>query len=147
VKYRKNMILRFGLFVVVFFSISSNVLALEITAGEWEISVKQSVRGMPMKIPTQTHRECFSDSDPIPTSFLKARSCDIIEQRVRHRTVYYKINCFTENGSVINQGKIRFSSFKFSGMSTTDLGDIAGRPTILRYKFNGRRIGECSLVK
>jgi hypothetical protein len=126
-------------------SFSANVLALEITPGEWELTVKQNVSGMPVGVPTQKHRECFSDDDPIPTSFLKARQCDVIEQRVRHRTVYFKVNCFTEHGSIINEGKIKFSSLKVSGDSKTDLGEVAGRTSVLRYKFTGRRIGECSL--
>jgi len=111
--------------------------------GEWELVVKQNVSGMPVGIPETHYRECFTEADPIPTSFLKARSCDILEQRVVHRTVHYKINCFTENGSIINEGKIRFGSRKITGNSKTDLGDVAGKTTVLRYKFTGRRIGEC----
>jgi len=139
------MYIRYSLFLVLLASLNNNALALEVMAGEWEITVKQTVGGMPIGIPEQKHRECFSDSDPIPTSFLKARSCDVIKQKVRHRTVYYKVNCFTENGTIINEGKIRFSSLKISGSSKTDLGKVAGRPTIMGYKFTGRRIGECSL--
>ncbi len=142
-----NMITRCNLIIVILISFTGKALALEVTAGEWELTVKQNVSGMPVGVPTQKYRECFSDDDPIPTSFLKARQCDVIEQRVRHRTVYYKINCFTEHGSVINEGKIRFSSFKISGTSKTDLGEVGGRPTILGYKFTGRRMGECSLAK
>ena len=141
------MFKQYSLILAMVASLCSNASALEISAGEWELTVKQNVSGMPVGVPTQKYRECFSDEDPIPTSFLKARQCDVIEQRVRHRTVYYKINCFTENGSIINKGKIRFSSFKISGTSKTDLGEVAGRPTILGYKFTGRRIGECSLAQ
>jgi len=137
---------RFNILLLSLISLSSSVSALEVAAGEWEIKVNQYVSGMPIGIPEQTHRECFSDEDPLPTSFLKARSCDVIKQKVRHRTITYKVNCFTEHGSIINEGKIRFSSFKFSGSSKTDLGKIAGRPNTLGYKFTGRRIGECTLA-
>ncbi len=140
------MMIRYVFLLVVFFGLNSYVSALEVTAGEWEITVKQYVSGMPVGVPEQKYRECFSDDDPIPTSFLKARQCDVIKQHVRHRTVYYKVNCFTEHGSIINEGKIRFSSFKISGSSKTDLGKIAGRPNTLGYKFTGRRIGECTLA-
>ena len=139
------MFIRIGLMLAGLSGFFTNATALEITPGEWELTVKQNVSGMPVGVPIQKHRECFSDDDPIPTSFLKARQCDVIEQRVRHRTVYFKINCFTEHGSVINQGKIRFSPLKIVGDSKTDLGEVAGRTTVLRYKFTGRRIGECSL--
>ena len=122
---------------------ATQTTALDMVEGEWELVVKQNVSGMPVGIPPTHYRECFTEADPIPTSFLKARSCDIIDTRVVHRTVHYRINCFTENGSIINEGKIRFGSRKISGNSKTDLGDIAGKRSVLRYKFTGRRIGEC----
>lgn len=122
---------------------SAQTTALDMVEGEWELLVKQNVSGMPMGIPPVHIRECFTEADPIPTSFLNARNCDVIEQRVVHRTVHYRINCFTEHGSVINKGKIRFGSRKITGNSKTDLGDVAGKTTVLRYKFTGRRIGEC----
>ncbi|MGD8784154.1 MAG: hypothetical protein PVF28_00305 [Thioalkalispiraceae bacterium] len=137
------MIIRRFLIFSVLLLTSLQLNALEMVEGEWELVVKQNVSGMPVGIPPTHHRECFTEADPIPTSFLKARSCDVIEQRVVYRTVHYKINCFTENGSVINEGKIRFGARKISGSSKTNLGDVAGRNTVLRYKFKGRRIGEC----
>lgn len=132
-----------GLSIGILFIINSAAHSLEFPEGEWELEVKYNISGMPIANPPELHRECFSVEDPIPTSFLRARSCDIIDKRVRHRTVYYRINCFTEHGSVINQGKIRFGSFKITGSSTTELGDVAGKRSTLRYKFTGRRIGEC----
>jgi len=132
------------LFLVLSLSLTSTQgVALDMVEGEWELEVKQTVSGMPIRIPAMHYRECFTEADPIPTSFLKARNCDVIDQRVVYRTVHYRINCFTENGSMINEGKIRFGSRKISGDSKTDLGDVAGRNSVLRYKFTGRRIGEC----
>ena len=130
-------------FCLLFILFSSQSLALDMNEGEWELVVKQNVSGMPVGTAPVHIRECFTEQDPIPTSFLNARSCSVLEQRTRHRTVYYKLSCFTEHGSVINEGKIRFSSFKISGDSKTDLGDLAGKTTVMRYKFTGRRVGEC----
>lgn len=132
------------LFVVLtLFFISAQISALDMVEGEWELKVKQNISGMPVGIPVTHYRECFTEADPIPTSFLKARNCQVIDQRVVHRTVHYRINCFTENGSIINEGKIRFGSRKITGKSKTDLGEVAGKTSVLRYKFTGRRIGEC----
>ena len=122
---------------------STQTTALDMVEGEWELLVKQNVSGMPVGIPPVHVRECFTEEDPIPTSFLKARNCSVIDQRVVYRTVHYRLNCFTEHGSIINEGKIRFGSRKITGSSKTDLGDVAGKTTVLRYKFTGRRMGEC----
>jgi hypothetical protein len=136
------LIKRSVLLLLLIFS-SGQLSALDMVEGEWELVVKQNVSGMPVGLPPVHYRECITEDDPIPTSFLKARSCDIIEQRVVHRTVHYKINCFTENGPVINIGKIHFGPRKITGSSKTDLGDVAGKTTVLRYRFTGRRIGTC----
>jgi len=122
---------------------SAQLMALDMVEGEWELVVKQNVSGMPVGIPPVHVRECFTEDDPIPTSFLNARNCTVIDQRVVYRTVHYRINCFTEHGSIINEGKIRFSPRKIKGSSKSDLGDVAGKTTVLRYKFEGRRVGEC----
>jgi len=44
---------------------------------------------------------------------------------------------------MINEGQVRYGSFKISGESRSDLGEIAGRPMVMHYKFEGRRLGDC----
>lgn len=122
---------------------TSQVVALDVVEGEWELTVRHTVSGMPIANPPVHYRECFTERDPIPTSFLEAKNCDVIDQHSRGRTLYYRLSCFTEHGSIINEGQIRFGSFKISGKSKSDLGDVAGKNTVLRYKFTGRRLGEC----
>ena len=120
-----------------------NAHAFDMVEGEWELEVKYTVSGMPIANPAEHYRECFTREDPIPTSYLNARQCQVIEQHTRHRTVFFKLSCLTEHGSVINEGKIRFGSMKITGDSKIDLGDVAGKTTVMRYKFTGRRLGEC----
>lgn len=139
------MLIRISIAFTVFINLLSICQALELTNSEWELMVKQNISGTPVTVPAQIYRECFNDADPIPTSFLNARSCDVIEQHVVHRTVHYQVSCFTEHGSVINIGKISFGEARIKGSSKTDLGEVAGRPTVVRYSFTGRRIGECTL--
>jgi hypothetical protein len=137
------MYIKRSLFFLLLIIFSGQLSALDMVEGEWELVVKENVSGMPIGIPPAHYRECFTEADPIPTSYLEARNCDIIEQHVVHRTVHYKINCLTKNGPVINIGKIHFGSRKITGSSKTDLGDVAGKTTVLRYRFTGRRIGAC----
>ena len=131
------------LFGIIILLLTPPIYAVDIVEGEWELTVKYTVSGMPISNPAEHHRECFTQDDPIPTSFLNAQNCDVIEQRERYRTVFYRLNCLTEHGSVINEGKIHFTSMKINGDSKTDLGDVAGKTTVMRYKFTGRRLGDC----
>lgn len=124
--------------------LSGNSFAVDMVEGEWELTVKYTLSGMPVENPAEHYRECFTQEDPIPTSFLNARSCQILEQRERHRTVYFKLNCNTEHGPIVNEGKIHFTSMKITGDSKIDLGDVAGRNSVMHYKFTGRRLGDCA---
>lgn len=117
--------------------------AIEFQGGEWELSVRQFVNGMPASRAPTVYRECLTPASPIPTSYLRAQRCDVLEQRDRHRTVFYKISCYTDNGSQINEGQIRFGSLKITGDSKSEIGQVAGRPMVMHYKFEGRRLGEC----
>lgn len=135
--------MKIRLLVLLCLLVTNNSHAFEMVEGEWELTVKYTVSGMPIAIPAEHYRECFTQEDPIPTSFLNAHSCQVIEQRARHRTVFFRLSCFADNGSFINEGKIHFSSMKIRGDSKTDLGDVAGKTTTMRYKFTGRRLGDC----
>lgn len=116
--------------------------ASEFTPGEWEFEVSYTVSGMPAGVSKQTYRECMQQ--PVPTVFLQARSCDYLETGQRGRTVHYKVNCFTENGTLLNEGSVRYSDGKARGSSRSDLGDVAGRNSVLRYRFTGRYLGACA---
>lgn len=117
--------------------------AVEMVEGEWELEVKHAVSGLPIDNPPLHYRQCLTKNDPIPTAYLEANSCNILEKQERRRTVTWRINCFTKNGPIINEGKMTYRSLKISGRSKTQLGDVAGLPTTVQYRITGRRIGDC----
>lgn len=117
--------------------------AFEFREGEWELTVRQGVKGMPTGMGVMTWRECLTQSKPIPTMYLQARSCDVLEQHAVYRTLRYKLSCYTEHGSITNEGKIHYGDSKLNGDSKSDSGDVAGQKILVRYKFEGRRIGDC----
>jgi len=139
---RQHALVKYALLAALLFS-SAISRAVDFKEGDWELTVKQSVKGMPAGIPRATWRECLTRAKPVPIQYLQARSCDVIETHEVYRTLYFKLNCFTENGSMINEGKIRFGQLKISGDSKSELADVAGKDIVLRYKFEGRRVGDC----
>lgn len=131
------------IFSLLFFMYGSAYAEFNFKEGEWEIEVKQTVSGMPIANPPTIYRQCLTHDNPIPTLYLQARSCDLIDSKERRNSVKYKLNCFTDNGSIINEGKVQYRNRKISGRSKTDLGKVTGRDTVLGYSFKGHRIGEC----
>jgi hypothetical protein len=127
---------------VALFVMPAMLMASSFTPGEWEFEVRYTMSGVPTGVPEQTFRECLQQ--PVPTVFLQARSCEYLQVKQRGRTVHYRVNCFTENGTLINEGSVRYSGSNARGSSRSDLGDVAGRNSVLRYKFTGRYLGTCT---
>lgn len=122
---------------------SSLALAANLQAGEWELSVRQSVKGMPRGMGVVEWRECLTQAKPIPTRYLQVQSCDVYESHSLYHTLHYKMSCFGEHGTFVNAGKIRFNSFKLDGDSKSEIGKVEGVSMVVRYKFQGRRVGDC----
>jgi len=127
----------------IFLLLAGSVSAVEIVEGEWELTVKYTISGMPVNKPAEHYRECITKAHPFPSSYLQARSCQVLDQHERYRTITYSLNCLTEHGPVVNTGKIHFTSMKIDGESRIDLGEVAGRNSVMRYRFTGRRLGDC----
>ena len=138
-----HRLLQLSFFTLVYLLTSITAYAIEFTEGEWELSVRQGVKGMPTGMGVTTWRECLTQSNPIPTQYLQARSCDVLDQHAVYRTIKYKMSCYGEHGTFFNEGKIHFVANKVTGDSKSDIGDVAGQHIVVRYKFEGRRIGEC----
>jgi len=116
---------------------------LKFKPGKWQLTLSQSLQGMPGGFQKLRWEECLSQADPIPKAYLQARSCDVQEQNAVYRTLHYKMSCFTEHGTLTNQGKFHFGDFRIEGVSKSDMGVVDGRDMIVRYKIEGRRVGDC----
>ena len=130
--------------VCLLFSTMTSVWALDFHPGNWEFVVKQGMKGMPGGMGEKEWRECLTQANPIPTVYLQARNCRVLESHAVYRTLHYQLSCFSEHGTMTNEGKIHFGSFRMEGSSKSDVGDVAGENMVMRYKFTGRRIGDCN---
>jgi hypothetical protein len=140
---RYRLLARLFIFTITYLSASLFAYALDFREGEWELVVSQSVKGMPTGLAKTQWRECLSKANPIPTLYLQARSCDVLEQHAVYHTLHYKMSCYTDHGTLTNEGKIHFGDFKVNGNSKSNVGEVAGENMVVRYKFAGRRIGDC----
>ena len=134
---------RHALLLVSCLSAATPAFAFEFRPGEWEFVVRQSVKGMPGGMGEFQWRECLTSTNPIPRVYLQARSCDVLESHAVYHTLHYKMSCYTDNGSLTNEGKVHFTNFRMDGKSRSDVGDVAGENMVIRYKLSGRRIGDC----
>jgi len=123
--------------------LSISAQANNVRSGEYELVVKRSIKGLPSGIGSLEWRECLTQANPIPTQYLQASNCDVLESHMVYHTLHYKLSCYTDKGTFTNEGKLRFGNFRLDGKSKSDTGDVAGQTMVVRYKFEGRRIGDC----
>jgi hypothetical protein len=128
--------------LLISFTISGE--ALELQEGLWQLTVRQTLRGMPVGNHALHYQQCLTRDKPIPTVYLKPKSCDVIEQQERHGKLSWRISCFTEHGTVVNEGFVNYQGRRLKGRSQSDLGEVHGRSTVLGYSIDGVRVGECT---
>lgn len=129
--------------ISLFCAISLSALAMDFREGEYEITVTQGVRGLPGGMGSIKWNECLTSDRPIPTRYLQAKSCDVLESRTLYHTLHYNMSCFGENGTINNEGQIHFDNARLSGRSKSDMSSVNGEKLLARYKIKGRFIGDC----
>lgn len=134
---------RYALVLLLFaLPLASHASALQ--EGLWQIQVTQNIGGMPVDKGALRFEQCLTARDPIPTAYLQPRSCRVLEREEKYRKLHWRISCFTEHGTVVNEGFVRLQGRRMRGRSQSALGEVAGRQRVLRYQLSGVRIGECA---
>jgi hypothetical protein len=129
--------------IVLYWIVALPAYAINFRQGEWELVVRQSIKGMPQGMGEVEWRECLTQANPIPTDYLQSQSCDVLESHAVYHTLHYKMSCYGEHGTFINEGKVHFSNFRIDGNSKSEIGSVDGEKMVVRYKFRGRRVGDC----
>lgn len=117
--------------------------AFELQAGLWRFQVTQNIGGMPLGDGALRFEQCLSKNDPIPTAYLQAQRCDVLERDEKPGKLHWRISCFTDHGTVTNEGFLKLNGRRLRGRSQSDLGEVQGRHTVMRYQLSGTRIGQC----
>lgn len=131
------------LFISALLTVSLAAQAMDFQTGEYEIAVSQGIRGLPGGMGSMKWRECLTIDKPIPSRYLQVDSCDVLELKTAYRTLQYKMSCFNEKGTIVNVGRIHLGQSQLSGKSKSEVSGEPGESIVVRYKFRGRRIGNC----
>lgn len=118
--------------------------------GLWEVTAKTKVAGMPMQIPTQTHRQCMESTDfsdpkgvlPAPQSMRGGEQCRVEDYHLAGDTARWTLKC-TGPQSITGNGEVTFGTTEYHG--TMKMNGMKGPqgPMVITTSFNGRRLGAC----
>jgi hypothetical protein len=115
------------------------VAADSIREGYWEITSQTEMPGMPMKIPANTIKHCYSKEDVKDQKKVIARdkNCTMTDYKVVGNKVTWAMKCTGQSAGTFN-GETIFSSDAYS--STMKMKSQGQNMTV---KVKGKRIGEC----
>ncbi|MFA5323273.1 MAG: DUF3617 domain-containing protein [Smithella sp.] len=112
--------------------------APQINPGQWEISTKTEMTGIPPQ--SITHTQCITNEDAVPMSNDANKECQITDIKTHGNTVTWKISCGGEGGKMNGTGSVTYSKDKMNGTMNMI---ILPHGTKVKNTFSGRRIGIC----
>ena len=124
-----------------FISISFAGSKPDMQEGEWKITTKTEMPGMPMPMPPVTHTQCLTNDDLIPQSNQQGGGdCRISDIEVDGNTVSWTMHCTGQGGETKGSGKITYSGDRFEG--TMKMVMTQANMQMVNY-ISGIRIGDC----
>ncbi len=106
--------------------------------GQWEITMKMEMPGMPMQMPPQTYTHCLTKKDLVPQKTERGQECKLVKQDVKADTVSWVIECKTPEGPAVSEGKVTYKSETFDGVVKVKHSGME-----MTQKLNGKWIGPC----
>lgn len=124
--------------VCVVFLFSMNSFALDFNPGEYQITTKVKMPGIPAQITT----ECVSEQDLIPKSDSSGQDCEIHNMEQKGNVITWEMECNQEGQKMTSQGEMIYSGDSFKGTITVKMGPQAGN-MVMTTEISGKRTGNC----
>ena len=115
---------------------------LDLQPGEYEITSKVEMPGMPMQMPPQTTTQCLTEKDPVPNQSVQNQGCKIKDMKTKGNTVTWKMVCDQDGTKTESSGSMTYHGDHFEGTFQTKMGPEMGN-TIVSTVITGKRIGKC----
>jgi len=116
--------------------------ALDFEPGQYEITSKIDMPGMPATIPPQTIIQCMTDQDPVPNSNLENQDCKITNMKQTKTTVSWELECVQQGQKMTSTGQMTYKGDAFEGTIQTNLGPNAGN-MVMTTVITGKRLSNC----
>lgn len=108
--------------------------------GEWEITMKMEMPGMPMAMPAQVMQRCITKKDlanPVPGPQAGDGRCKMTDHKIQGNTATWKMAC--EDGTT-GSGTATYSDTSYTSTITTQHG---GQAPAMTMHQSGRYLGAC----
>ena len=110
--------------------------------GNWEVTTKMEIPGMPFQMPAQKHNQCITKKEFVPDQSDKNRDCKVTDQKVTGNTVSWKMSCKGKDGTTEGEGKITYAGKSYDGMMMANMTQ-KGETMNMKMNFAGKHTGPC----
>ncbi len=108
--------------------------------GEWQITTRMVMPGMPVAMPPMSHRYCYTKQQIEQNKVVKHQgNCKEQHTRINGNTMSWKTICAGEGGAMTMTGEITLMGTSYTGKTTTEMPN--GRK--MTSYISGKRLGPC----
>jgi hypothetical protein len=111
--------------------------------GNWEVTVKMEMVGMPFAMPAQTFNQCVTKKDLVPDMSQQDQSCIVKEQKVVGDTVSWRIQCKARDGTMDGEGRIKYAGKTYTGETQMRMTQKSGEVMNMKSSMQGKHTGAC----
>ena len=114
--------------------------------GMWEITTRMEMPGMPVAVPPQLVRHCYTKKDledgknAVPSN-KQDPNCRIKDYALKGNTATWSMECTGEN-AMSGTGTMTFAASSYSGSMKTRIKQ-GGQTMDMMQSWTGRRVGDC----
>jgi hypothetical protein len=111
--------------------------------GEWEITTKVEMPGLPFALPPIKSRACITKEDLVPPPpEKKGEACTMKEMRSKGDTVTWEMECKEKKSTTHSKGEIVYRKDSFTGTIVATVQSSDGTQ-VMNQQLSGRRLGPC----
>lgn len=111
--------------------------------GNWEITTKMEMPGMPFAMPPTKHNQCMTKKDAVPDQSRKGQDCKMTDQKMTGDTVSWRMQCKDRDGTTEGEGKITYAGKSYDGSMQMRMTSAKGEAHAMKLSFAGRHTGPC----
>lgn len=119
-------------------------------AGQWELTIKNDMPGMPAGPQSFTTSHCYTPEDVkdaqklLPKNPMEKNDCTFDQMKVTAGSMVYAMSCQTKAGKIVTKGTYTYKGDSFEGVSNTEMPHPQGSGVMkLSTTVAAKRIGEC----
>jgi hypothetical protein len=123
-------------------SASGQVRAQQMRPGQWEVTTRTEMSGLPMQMPDRTVAICVTAQNQNKPPIGSDGSCTFSNYRTSGNSATWQMAC-SGAASMTGDGRIDFAGDTYVGGSVMNVVVGPGQSMQMRMNYSGRRVGDC----